>query len=119
MRINKLINERIITQRTTEPFKFKKKSTPIHRQDNKALDPYYAAPVAKCKKCGRSIWASSNTTLTWSCVHCGNLIYYTFGKLLQQIECVMQSSRKNEFVYSVNGKCIYPKGNEDLKKLKF
>jgi hypothetical protein len=77
-------------------------------------------PKETCHKCGKRSWNFTTEKCTWSCICCGNLIYFSFGVLEQQIDKVMASSaRSSEFVYSEEGDYIKPKKDETLKKLRF
>ena len=76
-------------------------------------------PKQPCHKCGKRLWTVEVTPLTWGCGICGNLIYYSYGTLKQQIDIVMQSDRKDEFVKSADGKSTLPKKNEEIRKIKF
>jgi hypothetical protein len=78
-----------------------------------------ANPSNVCHKCGGICWSSQPEPLTWSCVYCGNRAYYTHGVLQQQIDSIMNSGRKGEFVRSVDGKTISAKKNEDIKRIQF
>jgi len=77
-------------------------------------------PNVKCKKCGKNQWEYTDEPYSWSCPYCGNLIYFTYGELRQQIDVLMASQeRRAEYVKSVDGASIKPKRNETLKKLRF
>lgn len=76
-------------------------------------------PIQPCHKCGKTLWNFTSEKCVWSCTCCGNLIYYAFGVLDQQIDRVMLSSdRSMEFVYTEDERCIKPKKNDDLKMLR-
>ena len=77
-------------------------------------------PKDRCHKCGKASWGFTEEKCTWECIYCGNLIYFSFGALEQQIDKVMASPiRCNEFIYSEDGTHIKPKKDETLKKLRF
>ena len=77
-------------------------------------------PREKCHKCGKNLWEYNDEPYTWSCPYCGNLIYFTYGVLKQQIDIVAEHrERRGEFVKSVSGDTIKPKRNETLKKIRF
>jgi len=80
---------------------------------------YNLTPRPHCHKCGKHQWMAEATQLTWSCNACGNLIYYTYGALKQQIDLVFQSHRGDEYVYSPDKKTIVPVKNEELRRIKF
>ena len=77
-------------------------------------------PKATCNKCGKKTWNFTTEKGTWTCICCGNLIYYNFGALEQQIDRIMASpSRSKDFVYSEDGSYIKPKKDETLKALHY
>ena len=71
----------------------------------------------KCKKCGEHVWERIED-LEYSCVKCGNLLYYTFGTPYQQIESIMRSQRGEDFVHTPAG-TIVPKYDSVTAKIKF
>lgn len=89
------------------------KEVPFLKKDSYAeLDNLHL--TIPCKKCGRSVWVKTLRHLTWECTHCGNITYFIFGNLVQQIERVMQSDRKRDFMYSEDGKIIVPRIKESI-----
>ncbi|MCB5270548.1 MAG: hypothetical protein LHW56_01735 [Candidatus Cloacimonetes bacterium] len=74
-------------------------------------------PAGACHKCGGKHWVSQPEPYTWSCVYCGNRAYYTHGVLQQQIDILMTSGRKGEFVRSEDGTTIRAKRNEEIRRL--
>lgn len=77
-------------------------------------------PSESCHKCGKSYWSNTEMKHSWSCVYCGNLIYFSYGSFRQQIDLVLASeNRSSEFVRSPCGTKIMPKTNETLKRLRF
>lgn len=71
----------------------------------------------RCKKCGYSVWERVEK-LEYSCVKCGNLLFYTYGAPYQQIEAIMRSQRGDDFVRTPNG-TIVPKYDSVTAKIKF
>ena len=99
--------------------KGKRISSPSKRKKGEE-DEIFVTPDCPCKKCNSTIWIPSTITLTWYCYKCGNNIYYTYGTLHQQIESIMNSpTRKNEFVTAADGKYIYPKKNNSVKRINY
>ena len=74
-------------------------------------------PIAVCNKCGSTIWTREEQRLTWSCLKCGNLIYYLRGELIQQIDFVMQSARGKEYVHTTNN-TIIPKTSDAIRRIR-
>lgn len=85
-------------------------------QKKKRLDVW---PNEPCHKCGGAFWQACVEPKTWGCAYCGNLAYFNYGSFRQQIDIVMASRRKGEFVKSTSKKSILPKNNSTLKKIKF
>lgn len=75
-------------------------------------------PRCHCHKCGRHTWILEVEPMTWGCAICGNRIYFIHGALRQQIDAVMNSGRKYEFIYSVGGKTLLPKTADDVRTLR-
>lgn len=99
-----------------------KSASTVHRKKKTGDLPfsfYNLVPKQACHKCGQRLWSAEAVNLTWSCAVCGNLIYYTYGALKQQIDLVMQSDRGKDYVYSTDGRCILPKKNEELRRIRF
>lgn len=44
------------------------------------------APSGSCHKCDKTCWVEQAEPLVWSCFYCGNLAYYTYGTMRQQID---------------------------------
>jgi ribosomal protein L37AE/L43A len=76
-------------------------------------------PRQNCHKCGKHYWSYTVAPKTWSCVYCGNLIYFNYGAFKQQIDLVMESHRGEDYVKSTDKTKIYPKLNEEIKRIKF
>lgn len=94
-----------------------KKEKKLDKSQQKVSD---LIPVEPCHKCGKTVWNFTSEKCVWSCTCCGNLIYYMFGVLDQQIDRVMASSeRSKEFVYTETGDGIRPKHNEEIKYIKY
>lgn len=72
-----------------------------------------------CRKCGGASWTRDAEPLTWGCVYCGNRAYLTHGTFRQQVDSIMASARRTEYVYSPDGKKIVPKLNETVKRIRF
>lgn len=77
------------------------------------------SPSCKCRKCGRKMWFPTEETLSWSCINCGNIVYLTYGTFKQQIDIIMASCKRDEFIHSEDREKVVPKKEERLKKLKF
>ncbi len=75
-------------------------------------------PTVNCHKCGTKSWLKEVEPLAWGCSVCGNRVYYTYGALRQQIDIVMSTNRRHEFVRSLDGKCIASKLNDTVKMLR-
>ena len=76
-------------------------------------------PKQRCHKCGKIYWVENVEPFSWSCIYCGNLIYFTYGVFQQQIDIVMKSNRSGEFVYGKTGKTITPVKDESLREIRF
>lgn len=78
-------------------------------------------PIVPCHKCGKKApWKFTEEKLVWGCLYCGNLIYFRFGALEQQIDKVKTSlNRGNEFVHTLEGDGLKPKKDEQLKRLRY
>lgn len=63
-------------------------------------------PSGRCKKCGKVQWVRDIPPLTWTCLQCGNSLYIEFGRVIQQIEVIMQSDRGKEYVQTDRGTII-------------
>jgi len=81
-------------------------------------------PKQKCHKCGQDFWEADIEPLTWHCVYCGNLIYYTLGTLKQQIDVVfnaddihLSAQEESEDMYASIDK-VLDKIDVQLRKLK-
>lgn len=78
---------------------------------------YSLWPNEPCHKCANKVWFVGDY-FEWKCPICGNRVYYTYSTFVQQIDIVMSSHRRHEYVYSVDKKTILPKKNEFLKRMK-
>jgi len=45
-------------------------------------------PKDNCSKCNKKLWIEQAEPLVWSCFYCGNLAYFTYGEMIQQIDIV-------------------------------
>ena len=76
-------------------------------------------PKQNCHKCGKRYWTENVEPFSWSCLYCGNLVYFTYGVFQQQIDIVMKSNRSGEFVYGKSGKTVTPVKDESLREIRF
>lgn len=76
-------------------------------------------PPDNCHKCGKHYWAQGEEPLSWSCICCGNIAYFTLGRFHQQIDAVIRSNRNEDYVLSEEGHAVLPKKNNDIKKINF
>lgn len=77
------------------------------------------SPSDICHKCGKHFWSCSDDPFTWACVRCGNIIYFTMGAFHQQIDTVIRSERKDDYVHNESGNALLPKLNSGLKSIEF
>ena len=77
------------------------------------------APSEKCHKCGKGFWSTGDDPFSWSCVCCGNILYFTLGAFHQQIDAVLRSERRSDYVRNEEGTALLPKKNNDLKNIEF
>ena len=82
-------------------------------------EPIGIHPSEPCHKCGKNYWTESDESLCWSCIQCGNMTYLTLGSFHQQIDTVLRSDRKAEFVHSEDSDKVLPKRNSKVKALAF
>lgn len=89
----------------------------LTRREVKQLEGF---PNEPCHKCGKRYWSNTEEKYSWSCVYCGNLIYFRYGSFRQQIDLVMEASARNsEFVKTPCGTKIVPKTSETIRKIRF
>lgn len=71
-----------------------------------------------CHKCGgKNPWVPDVEDLTWRCVYCSNILYYTSGQIEQQIDIILKNNiRRKEYVR--RGNTIIPKPNELVEMLR-
>lgn len=76
-------------------------------------------PSEPCHKCGKHYWTPSDEQFCWACICCGNRIYFTLGAFHQQIDAILRSDRKDEYVYTEDSQAILPKKNNELKQISY
>ena len=76
-------------------------------------------PTTPCKKCRNDFWVEDIIPLTWVCPICGNNLYFRYGVFSQQIEMIMRSARKAEYVKSPDGKSLEARVNLEIKKIRY
>ena len=76
-------------------------------------------PPDSCHKCGKHYWTQSDEPLTWSCLCCGNMAYFTLGRFHQQIDAVLRTARNEDYVINEEGTAVLPKKNNELKAIAF
>lgn len=89
----------------------------LKRLNGPEADTPIFSPAETCHKCAGKHWVSQPEPYTWSCVYCGNRSYYTHGVLQQQIDILMASGRKGEFVRSEDGRTVRAKRSEEVRRL--
>ena len=77
------------------------------------------APSEPCHKCGKTYWTDGEEPFTWTCLCCGNTIYFTLGAFYQQVDTLLRSQRKDDYVYAEDSAKILPRKNNDLKNIRF
>jgi len=92
-----------------------------HKAANKSskYGSFTVFPRETCHKCGKKYWQHCVMPKTWSCIYCGNMIYFNYGTFKQQIDLAFESGRRNEYVKSSTGKAILPRVGEDIKNIRF
>lgn len=72
-------------------------------------------PKEPCHKCGQSIWYVDEAPSTWVCPYCANTISVIDDELVQEIDVLMRSNRKDEFQALQNS--IIPRINPEIRKI--
>ena len=104
---------------TTKPLDPAAKTRDVHKEWKFKYRYENICPADHCHKCGKHYWSPSDEPLSWSCLCCGNIAYFTLGKFHQQIDAVLRTSRNDEYVINEEGTAVLPKKNNDLKNIAF
>ena len=75
-------------------------------------------PKVPCRKCNGKLWVPDLQKLSWGCPQCGNRTYFIYGVLRQQIDSVMASHRKAEYVHSEDGLKIRARTSNDIRRIR-